>query len=114
MNQETNIGTGACYLGLRGRKENEDARKLCKGEIQYMFSSSNFIGTTESKRMRYEGHATSRGVLLGNLKEIDQLEVPGVDGRRILKLILKKENGNSWNVFIRIRTGRNGRMLLKR
>jgi hypothetical protein len=36
----------------------------------------------------------------GNLREVDNLEYLGIDGRIILKHIFKKRNGETWTGFI--------------
>jgi len=51
------------------------------------------------------------GFWWGNLKERDHSEGLGVDGRIILKFILKKSVGNSWARLIRLGIGTSGRPL---
>jgi hypothetical protein len=45
--------------------------------------------------------------LLRNLRERDHLEVPGLDGRIILRLIFRKWNIGAWtgSIWLRIGTG---------
>jgi hypothetical protein len=56
-----------------------------------MHSSPNIIKVFKSRRMRWAGHVAGMGdrmgayrVLVGRLKDGVHLEVPGLDGRKIL------------------------------
>jgi hypothetical protein len=51
------------------------------------------------------------GFWWGNLKERDHLEDLDVDGRMILKLILKKSVSNVWAGLIWLGIGTSGRLL---
>jgi hypothetical protein len=51
------------------------------------------------------------GFWLGNLRESSAFEDLGVDGRMILKWILKKLFRRAWTGLIWLRTGRSGTLL---
>jgi hypothetical protein len=83
------------------RPKEDKVRGECRGlhneGLQDLFSSSKIYRVIKSIRMRSAGHRArmgdSRGihrVLLRNLRERDHLEVPGLDGRIILRLIFRK------------------------
>jgi hypothetical protein len=51
------------------------------------------------------------GDLVGNLRERDHLEGPGIDGRTISTFFFKAEDGRIWTRFMWPRTATNGRIL---
>ena len=62
-----------------------------------------------------EGHVAGRRerrdvyrVLVGNLRERDHLEVPGLDGRIILRWIFRKWDVGAWTRLIWLRKGTGG------
>jgi len=58
----------------------------------------------------YGGRQEHTQVWWGNLREWDQLEDPGIDGRLILRWIFKKWDGGAWTGLIQLRTGTGGRL----
>jgi hypothetical protein len=68
-------------------------KRLLNEELHNLYDLPNIIGVIKSRRMRWAGHVAHMGKMhtvfwLENLKERDQLEDPGVDGRIILEWIL--------------------------
>jgi hypothetical protein len=53
----------------------------------------------------------NKGLSWGNLRKRDHLEDPDLDGRMILKRILKKEFGRASTGLIKIREGKSSRIL---
>jgi hypothetical protein len=72
-------------------------RRLHNEELNDLYSAPNIIRVIKSRRMRLAGHVARMGARevhtgfwWGVLREGDDLGDPGVDGRIILKWILKK------------------------
>jgi len=69
--------------------------------------------------MNWAGHVAQRGerarvptgFWLGNLRERDHLEDPGIYGRIILRWIFSKWDIGAWMGLIWLRTGTGGRLL---
>jgi len=75
-------------------------RKLHNGELNDLFFSPNIIRVIKLRRMRWAGNVAhvgeSRGVyriLVGNRRERDRLEDPGVNGTIILRWIIRRWDG---------------------
>jgi len=87
-------------MKLFGRKKDEvtgDWRKLHHGELTDLYSSPNIIRVIKSRRMRWVGHVARMGErrglhrgLVGKPEGKDHLGDPGVDGRIILRWMLRK------------------------
>jgi hypothetical protein len=72
-------------------------RKLHNEELNDLYCSPNIVRVIKSRRMRWAGHVARvrRGeaytwLWWGNLRERDQWEDPGVDGRLILRSMFRK------------------------
>ena len=84
-------------FGPRRDEVAEEWRKLHNEELNDLYCSPNIIRVTKSRRMRWAGHVAHmrerRGVyrvLVGNLRERDHLEDPGLDRKIILRWIFRK------------------------
>jgi hypothetical protein len=78
-------------------------RKLPNEELNDLYSSPNIVWVIKSRRMRWAGHVTRRrgevytGFWWGNLRKRDNLKVPGLGGRIILKgIFCKWDLGMGW------------------
>ena len=79
-------------------------RKLHNEELNDLYSSPNTVRVIKSKGMRWAGHVARMG---GKLRERDHLGDPVVDGRIILRWILRKWDVGVWtgSSWLRIGTG---------
>ena len=95
-------------FGTRRDRVTGEWRKLHNEELNSLYSSLNIVRVIKSRRLRWAGHVArmedGRGVhkvLVGNLRERDHWGDQDIDGRIILRWILKKwervvETGWSW------------------
>ena len=98
-----------------GPKRNEatgEWRKLHNKELNDLYSSLNIIQVIKSRRMRREGHLAHMGkgeVYTGfrrrNIRDRNHLEDHGIDGRIILRWILRKWDWGAWTGLIWLRLG---------
>jgi hypothetical protein len=91
-----------------------DLRKLHKDELNDIHSSPNIVRVIKSRRRRWAGHVALWGRVevytvfwLGNVRERDHLEDPGLDGSTILRWIFRKWDVGVWtgSIWLRIGTG---------
>jgi len=77
-------------------------RKLHNEEFNDLYPSLNIVRMIKSRTMMWAGHVACMGerrgvyrILVGNPKERDHFGDPGIDGRIILRWILRK-----WDVGV--------------
>ena len=87
-------------------------RKLHNEELNDLYSTPNIFRVIKSRRMRWAGHVARMGreevytgFWWGNLKEIDHLGDPGLDGRIILRWIFRKWVVGVWTLSSWLRIG---------
>jgi hypothetical protein len=89
-------------------------RKIHNEELNDLYSSPNIIRVIKSRSLRWVGHLACMGrgevhigFWLGNLRERDHFEDPGVDGKIILRWIFGKLYACTWTglIWLRIWTG---------
>jgi hypothetical protein len=95
-------------FGLKGDAVRGEYRKLHNEELSDLYCSPHIVRVIKSKRMRWVGHVARMGrgkayigFWWGTLKERDHLEVSGMDGRIILRWILRKWDVGAWTGFVR-------------
>ena len=78
--------------------------KLHNEETNDMFYSTVTFTVIQSRRISWVVHIVVMGerrgvhkILVGNLREIDNLEDPSVDGPTILRLRFRKWDMGAWN-----------------
>ena len=90
-------------------------RRLYNEELNDLYRSPNIVRVIKPRRMRRAGHVartreriSCTGIWWGNLSESDHLGDPGVDGRIILRWIVRKWDVGVWNGSSWLRKGTAG------
>jgi hypothetical protein len=90
-------------------------RKLHNEALNDLYSLPNTVRLIKSRRMKWAGHVARMGrgevytgFWWGNLKERDHLEDPSVDGRLILRWIVREWYVGVWTGSSRLRIGTGG------
>jgi hypothetical protein len=84
-------------FGLKRDQVTGEWRKLRNEELDDLCSPPNIVRVIKSRIMRWVGHVARMGrgeafaeFWRGNLRERDHLGDPGIDGRVILRWVLRK------------------------
>jgi hypothetical protein len=99
-------------------------RKLHNEELNDLYSSPNIVRVIKSRGMRWAGYVARMGIgeagtgfrwgnmrerdHLGDLRERDHLGDPGIEGRLILRWILRKWDVGLWTGSSWLRRGTGG------
>jgi hypothetical protein len=86
-------------------------------DLQNLYASPNTVRVIKSGRMKWVWHAACIREMRNaykNLKGSDHLEDLGIDGKIILKWILRKQCVNEWTGCIWLRIGTNGRLCVNK
>jgi len=90
-------------------------RKLHNEELDDLYCSANIFRVIKSRRMRWTRHVARMGerrgytgFWWGSLRERDQLEEPGGDGRIILRWFFMKWDVGVWTGLSWLRKGTGG------
>jgi hypothetical protein len=93
-------------------------RRLHNEELNDLYSSPNVIRMIKSRIIRWAGHVAhmeeGRGayrIMVGDLREGDHLEDPGVDGDDDIKMDLQEVGWGAWTGLIWLRIGTGCRLL---
>jgi hypothetical protein len=102
-------------FGLKRDEVTGEWRKLHNEELNDLYYSPNIVRVMKSRTMRWAGHVALMGkgeAYTGfwwekNLREIDHLVDPCIDGRAILRRIFRKWDVWAWtgSSWLRIGTG---------
>jgi hypothetical protein len=100
-------------FGPKRDKATVERRKLHNEELHDMYSSPNILRMIKSRRMRWARHVARMGrgeactrFWWENLRERDHWGDPGIDGRIILRRIMRKWDVGIWTglSWLRIET----------